>query len=136
MADTSDYPFQLKKVYSFTLYPTVILPGDYTNVTVMGIIDYETALQLADIPAIHTNVYPYLPTGTPDDPSQYDYLKVKLSSGVITVLGLPWINLNTVELVESLRATIVVEDVTNNDATRLRECLVQNGFNNITISIS
>lgn len=132
----TDYPFVIKGVYSFTLYPATVVPGDFTNVTIMAIMDYDSALQLADIPAIHTNVFPYLPSGTPNDPSQYDYVKIKLSSGVITVLGMPWINQSTIALVQSLTATVVIEGVSNNDGPRIRDCLVQNGFNNVVITIN
>jgi hypothetical protein len=134
MADTP-YPFEVKKVYSFTLYPATVMPGDFTNVTVMAIMDYDSALQFADIPAIHPNVFPYLPSGTPNDPTQYDYLKVKLSSGVVTVLGIPWINEATIALVRSLTANVVIEGVSNNDAPRILAALVQNGFNNVNVKI-
>lgn len=135
-SSNSEYPFKVRQVYSFTLYPATVLPGDFTNVTVMAILDYASALQLADIPAIHPNVFPYLPSGTPNDPSQYDYVKVMLSSGVITVLGIPWINEATITLVQSLSATVTIEGVSNNDAPRILAALVQNGFNNVEVTIN
>ena len=136
MTTPTDYPFVLKGVYSFTLYPATVIRGDFTDVTIMATMDYETALTIADIPAVHANVYPYLPSGTPNDPSQYDYVKVKLSSGAITVLGMPWINQSTITLVQSLTATVIIEGVSNNDGPRIRDALVQNGYNNLTISIN
>lgn len=136
MTTPADYPFVIKAVYSFVLYPATVIRGDFTDVTIMAMMDYETALTLADIPAVHANVFPYLPSGTPNDPSQYDYVKVKLSSGLITVLGIPWINESTITLVQSLSATILIEGVSNNDGPRIRDALVQNGFNNLTITIN
>lgn len=133
---TTDYPFVIKGVYSFTLYPATVIRGDFTDVTIMAIMDYDSALQLGDIPSIHTNVFPYLPAGTPNDPSQYDYVKIKLSSGVITVLGMPWINQTTITLVQSLTATVIIEGVSNNDGPRILNALVQNGFNNVSVSIN
>lgn len=136
MPTTAPYPFSPRKVYSFTLYPTTVIPGDFSNVTVMGIIDYDTALQSADIPSIHVNVYPYIKQyGVPDDPSQYDYIKVKLANGTITVLGLPWINQSTIVLVQSLSATILLEGVDANAYDRIYQALVNNGFNNPKITI-
>lgn len=132
----TDYPFVIKGVYSFILYPATVIRGDFSNLTIMATMDYESALQLGDIPAVHANVFPYLPAGTPNDPSQYDYVKVKLSSGIVTVLGMPWINQSTIELVQSLSATVVIEGVSNSDGPRIRDALVQNGYNNLTITIN
>lgn len=130
------YPFELKKVYNFDVYPSTILGDDFRNVTILSIMDYESALQLADVAAIHVNVYPYLPTGLPDDPSQYDYVRIRTASGQSTILGISWINLDTVELVESRRMTIKIDGVGSSDIERVRLALVQNGYNNIEISIS
>ncbi len=130
------YPFELKKVYNFDVYPSTILGDDFRNVTILSIMDYESALQLADVAAIHVNVYPYLPAGLPDDPSQYDYVRIRTASGQSTILGISWINLDTVELVESRRMTIKIDGVGSSDIERVRLALVQNGYNNIEISIS
>lgn len=130
------YPFELKKVYSFDVFAPSILGTEFKNVTILSIMDYETALQQADIPAIHTNVYPDLPSGLPDDPSQYDYVRIRTASGVATILGIPWIDLDTVELVESRRMTVKIEGVSSADVERVRIALVQNGFNNIEITLN
>ena len=129
------YPFELKKVYNFDVYPSTILGDDFKNVTILSIMDYESALQLADVAAIHVNVYPYLPTGLPDDPSQYDYVRIRTASGQTTILGISWINLDTVELVESRRMMIKIDGVSSSDIERVRLALVQNGYNNIEINI-
>lgn len=130
------YPFEIKGVYNFDVYPTAILGDDFSNVTILAILDYETALQTADIPAIHTNVFPYLPSGIPDDPSQYDYVRIRTASGSATILGIPWINLDTLELVESRRMTVKIEGVSSSDVERVRIALVQNGFNNLEITLN
>jgi len=77
-----------------------------------------------------------LPAGLPDDPSQYDYVRIRTASGQSTILGISWINLDTVELVESRRMTIKIDGVGSSDIERVRLALVQNGYNNIEISIS
>jgi hypothetical protein len=130
------YPFELKKVYNFDVYPTSILGNDFRSITILAILDYETALQTVDIPAIHTNVYPHLPSGIPDDPSQYDYIRIRTASGNATILGIPWINLDTLELVQSQRITVKIEGVSGSDVERVRLALVQNGFNNLDIQLT
>ncbi len=130
------YPFQLKNVYNFEVYPSPSLGTGFQNVTVLAILDYETALQSADIPAMHVNVYPHLPAGTPDDPSQYDYIRIRTQNGATTILGIPWINLDTLELRQSMSMTVTIEDVGSVDLERVRLALVQNGYNNIKLTLN
>lgn len=130
------YPFQLKNVYNFDVYPSPILGNDFHNVTVLAILDYETALQTVDIPALHVSVYPHLPAGTPDDPSQYDYVRIRTQNGNTTILGIPWINLDTVELRQSMSMTVIIEDVGSIDLERVRLALVQNGYNKIKLTLN
>ena len=130
------YPFELKKVYSFDVYPSQLLGNDFQNVTVLSILDFDTALQFMDVPALHTNVFPTLPAGTPDDPAAYDYVKIKTASGQNTILGIPWINQATIALVESRKMTIVIDGVSAADVDRARNALAQNGFNQIAISLN
>lgn len=130
------YPFELKSVYNFDVYPSAILGTDFQNVTILAILDYETALQSVDLPALHVNVFPLLPAGVPDDPSQYDYVKIKTSSGVNTILGIPWINLATLVLVVSRRMTVTIDGVSGDDVNRVQTCLAQNGYNNINIVLN
>ena len=129
-------PFQIKGVYTFDVYPTSIIGTSFQNVTILAMMDFESALTFADINALHINVYPHLPSGTPDDPTSTDYLLIRTSSGISSIIGLSWINLDTVETVESRRATAVIENVTSADVTRIRDALVMNGFNDISITLN
>lgn len=130
------YPFELKKAYSFSVYPAAILGNNFSNCTVLAIMDYESALQaLPDLAATQANVYPYLPQGTPREPSSYDFVKIRMASGAITIVAVPWINLATVAVVESRKMTIVIDGVGSVDVERVRGALVQNGYNNLTIEI-
>lgn len=127
--------FQTKKNYSFQVYPSGVLgTSNFQKVTVLAILDYESALQFADVQAMHENVLPFLPTGTPDRPQDFDYLLIKTVVGK-TVVGVPWIVPESIELAESLKMEIVLEDVSTNDVIRVRECLSQNGYNNISIRL-
>lgn len=129
--------FELRQSYSFQLYPAALLGNDYENVTVMAILDFETAnLSGLDAQARHVQVYPSLPAGTPNDPAQYSYVKLRRPNGSITILGLPWIKPETVTQVTSSTITVKISGVAAADLARVRACLVQNGFGNIALSIS
>lgn len=129
------YPFATRKVYSFDVYPTAVLGTSYKKVTVASILDYQTALGYADIEALHVNVYSYLPQGTPNRPQDFDYLLLRTESGDMTVVGVPWIIDETVELVESLKIQAIIDGVGTADLERIRACLTQNGYNNIDLQI-
>jgi hypothetical protein len=112
-----------------------LLGTDFQNVTVLAILDYESALGLADIPAMHENVYPYLPAGSPRDPSTYDYLKIRTSAGRTVVLGMPWINESSITLVSSQKMLVTIDGVGSADIARVRTALNQNGYSAIKIEL-
>lgn len=130
------YSFQNRKVYSFDVHPSAILGTGFKNVTVQAVLDYESALSFGDIDAQHANVYRYLPVGTPNRPQDFDYLLIKTDQGTTTIIGVPWIVEETIELVESLKMTVIIEGVGNNDVERVRACLTQNGYDKISISLA
>lgn len=127
--------FELKKVYSFSLYPQAILGNGFKNITVQAKLDYQTALAFGDIDALHINVFPSLPAGTPNRPQDFEYLLLRTENGDSTVIGIPWIIEETVELVESLKINALIDGVGSADIERIRACLSQNGYNKITLSI-
>ena len=130
------YPVEVGKSYDFTVYPATVIPGDYTNVTIMAILDPDSARQLADIDATHVAVYPFLPAGTIDDASAYYYLKVKLNNGLVTVLGIDWINISTIVEKTSVKIYVLIENASSSDVDRVRQCLVMNGFTSLTVSLN
>lgn len=122
------YNFQPGNAYSFNVHPVAILGNDFTNVTVTAILDQETANQFIDTRALHVQVYPTLPQGTPDDPSVYMYLKLKTASGNTRVIGVPWINIETVELVEMGTFTITIPNRSVTDTAKIQNALAANGI--------
>lgn len=130
------YPVEVGKVYDFSVYPSTVIPGDYTNVTILGILDADSARQQSDIDATHAAVYPYLPQGTPDDPNAYYYLKVMLNNGVKSVLGITWIDQSTITERSDTKIYVLIEGASSTDVERVRQCLVMNGFTDITVSLN
>lgn len=131
----SSYPFQTRKAYSFDLHPSSILGTGFKNVTVQAILDYHAALAFADLDALHVNVFPHLPAGTPNRPQDFDYLWIRTQNGDTTIIGIPWIVEETIELVESLKMNVVIDGVGSIDIERVRACLSQNGYDKIEISL-
>lgn len=128
--------FQLRKVYNFDMFNPALLGTSYKGATVLGIMDFESAMREADVQSTHINTYSYLPPGTPNDPRQYDYVRIKTTTGQILVLGMAWIKGETVTVVDSRIITVKIFNVTAGDLPKVRDALVQNGFNNPEITIS
>lgn len=129
------YNFQTRKVYSFNVYPSAILGTGFKNATLQAILDYDSALAFSDLAALHIDVYPSLPAGTPNRPQDFDYLLLRMDNGASTVIGVPWIIEESIEVVQSLKINALIEDVSSADLERVRACLSQNGFDKITLEL-
>lgn len=129
--------FAIKGVYSFNVYPVARLGTNFANVTVMGEFDQATAnAQGFDTAAEHAAVYNTLPAGTPNDPSAYNYIKIKLPSGATQILGVAWIVENSIEIVNLGTITVKISNVNSSDTEKVRKALASNGFAATSISFS
>lgn len=126
---------QLQNTYSFNVYPVAEIGNDFQNVTVLSILDEETARLFLDTRAMHIRVYPRLPVGTPDDPTAYSYIKLRTTSGQVRVIGLPWIVNDSIELVVRSTVVLEIENVNASDQVRIRNALAANGFNAVNIRV-
>lgn len=104
--------YQIGSTYSFQVYPVAQLGNNFQNVVVLAILDATTVQQLGvDIWGVHKNLYASLPPGTPSDPTQYQYLRLKLQSGQTTIVAVPWISDSTVELVNAQTLQVTIGNV-------------------------
>lgn len=131
---TSSDNFKIGSSYTFNIYPYSVLPSTFTNVTCTGIFSASTASKFLDIQAMHARVYPLLPKGTPNSPTGYTYAQFELPSGTTQILGIPWINMDT--LVENTNTEIVVtiSNKTVSDIPTIRDILLSNGIDKLTIT--
>lgn len=122
-------------ILSFEVYPAAVIGTRFDDVKVMGVFDSETARIWIDPEAMHANVYPTLPDGTSDDASQYQYVKLKHLNGNVSILGLPWIREDTIQISEKGTLTLKVEDVGPADRDRIIKALAANGYKPSTVSL-
>lgn len=129
------YNFETNSTYSFDIYPRAYFDTDFTNVTVLGTVGYEMAAKYADIYSLHVQVYPTLPENTPNDPKAFTYLIIKTTTGSTTVIATSWIKEDTIELIVARTMVVTIDNVSSSDINRVRNALVQNGFNNLDIQM-
>lgn len=127
--------FDIKSTYSFSVYAEAFLGSNFDNVTVASILDQESANQLIDTQAMHVAVFPFLPPGTPNDPSAYNYVKFKTQTNGVLVLGIPWIRDSTIQLVDAQTIVVKIGNAKSSDIARIRNMLNANGFNELDFSI-
>jgi hypothetical protein len=131
------YNYQIGQVLSFDMYPAPVLGNNFENATVLAIMDQSTANQIIDTVGNHIKVYDYLkPQGTPNDPSQYNYIKIRTQSGIVTALGMPWINESTIVAATAQVITALISGVTAADIPRVQNALITNGFTNLKVTVS
>lgn len=129
------YPLKIKTSYNFLMRAAAILGTGYENATVMGILDFDTAFQHEnDLVALHTTVYPYLPSGVSRDPRDLLYVRLKTSSGDYRVIAMDWIAAEPT-LVTSQTVKVIISDVSLEKISLIRNILVSNGFEKFDISV-
>lgn len=125
-----------KKSYNFDVYAPSILGTAFKNIEILGYFPYETAVLIQpDIAPIHAEVYSTgkLPVGTPNDPRQYQYYRIKKPDGSTTMLGEVWIDQASIVEVETGTAYCTLPGATSGDLVRLRDMFTQAGFVNFEI---
>lgn len=119
-----------KSTVSFDVYPVAILGVGYSNVKILGLVDASTARALNfDPDAMHVNVYPTLPAGVPNNASEYMYIRIQLENGATTIVGLPWIKEETIQLIAFTTGTFIIPQIGPEDLPKIVKLLAAGGYN-------
>ena len=125
--------FKGKTVRFNTLAPN-ILGANRDNVTIVAAdLDLDTAALLSDVKAKHNQVRNYITT-LPQSAGSYSYVKLRYGNGQVEVLGVPWIDQNTIEVITDRKLTVEVGSVSDSTEQLVREALLQNGITDFKIS--
>ncbi|MCY1278092.1 hypothetical protein D9M68_20060 [compost metagenome] len=109
-----------------------ILGANRENVTVMAVLDMDTAALLADVRSKHVQVRNYIQS-LPQSAGSYSYVKIRYGNGETEILGVPWIDSDSIEVITSRQLSITVRDVSETTEQLVRQALLQNGISNFTI---
>lgn len=102
--------------FSFQVYPTSIIGTGFQDVRLEGHLrGSAVALYGIDIASMHANVYPTLPAGTPDDPYQYPWIRVQHRNGGYSVVGVPWIVPESIEIGQGSRRLLTWNDMSEDE---------------------
>lgn len=125
-------------IVTFTVFPAEIIGNDFQHVKVIGVINAQVAESLGlNAYTLHQQVYPILPRGSaPNDADSYNFLLVEMQNGSKMAIGVPWIDLNTLQIHVSSTATLVLNDITPEKIQIVREALSANGISIASLSIN
>ena len=126
---------KLKQTYSFQVYPSTLLGTVYQDVTVLAILDRESAELIEPISLKHPLLYPSLPKGTSDNPDDYTYYKIRHPSGVISVIAEEWIQSDTIESKDYRTCVVRLNNYPASQVALLRQVLAANGITDFTITM-
>lgn len=121
--------FKPKERWSFEVYPVTLLPTPFKKVKILiGSMDADTARSLADPDPDHAAYLPLLPPGTSKSADAYSYVYVQLQTGEKVVVSEAWIKPETIQKVEGVRITAVVEDESTATVELIRQMFATNGL--------
>lgn len=124
-------------IVTFDVYPSDLLGTKFRQCRVLAILDYDsTRLMGIDPDAQHVKVYDSLPAGTPNDPSAYQWLKVRLFGGDVTAIGIPWIKADTIVVTTTTTITVTYNNASPDDAVKIRTMNANNGFTDFSIDVA
>lgn len=81
-------------------------------------------------------MYPSLPAGTSKDYQNYQFLKIKHSTGENGCVAIEWIDTATFVEHEGVNIEFRIENANASDADRIREILAFNGFTAVNFMLS
>lgn len=120
---------QIGQRFSFEVYPSSVLGNNFKDVRLEGRLSARLAISYGvDVVSMHANVYPTLPAGTPNDPMQYEYIRIQYPSGEFMVLGVPYIRPETIMVSTGGIIDLSFQDKTQADLERILQALSANGF--------
>lgn len=117
---------------SFSTKPTTILPLEYTNVEVVGIVGYSMAISIEDVSAKYQQMIPFLPEMSKDF-SRADYVVIKHNSGQLEALALAWIEESTITTTSVTSKKVTLINVSSAADQKIAKMLRLNGFTDFTI---
>ncbi len=110
----------VKKRYNLETY----LKFRYSNVVLLSLLDAQTLMDLGQDPqAMHIQNAPSLPPGGPTRYNDYLYGKFENPQGLITYIGLPWINPTTLQEITGLVHILTIRGASSDQIESLRSML-------------
>lgn len=119
--------------YDFPMLAPAILGTSIKGATILGFLDYSSAISIEDVSALHASVLSLLPTGTTADPAKLIYVKLRTSISAVRMIALQWIAYQPTRNTANT-LVITVNNVNHSELARVASLMRANGFSDFTIT--
>ncbi len=116
----------------FSTNAPAVLGAARQAVTVVAVLDLDTAMLLADVRAKHAQVKSHI-ADLPQSAGAYSYVKLRYGNGDVEVLGVPWINHESIEVLTDRKLVITINNITDSTENLVKQALLQNGIQDFSI---
>lgn len=114
--------------FSFEVFPSAVL-GYFRDVVLDCRLSANGARSFGvDVDALHANVYRTLPSTVPNDPNAYDYIRVRHANGTYTIVGVPYIRAESIQMSTFGVLTLRFEGVNQQDQQRILNAVSASGY--------
>lgn len=114
--------------FSFEVYPSAVL-GYFRDVVLDSRLSADGARSFGvDVDALHANVYRTLPNGVPNDPNAYDYIRVRHANGTYSVVGVPYIRGESIQMSTFGVLTLRFDGINQQDQQRILNAVSASGY--------
>ena len=111
------------KVYSFNTKSPVFLGASIERAKLKSIVDADTARRFAPIDQLHAQIYPTLPTGTPNDVNASTYYIFEGMNKSTIVFSEDWIVESSIEVIEHIEIVVTIPRASLSDIQKVRTAL-------------
>lgn len=110
-------------MYSFNTKSPVFLGASIERAKLKSIVDADTARRFAPIDQLHAQIYPTLPTGTPNDVNASTYYIFEGMNKSTIVFSEDWIVESSIEVIEHIEIVVTVPRASLSDIQKVRTAL-------------
>lgn len=118
----------LNNYYNINTYAPIIFGSNLKNLKLVSILDYNTAIKFSNIPMVQKQIEPYLPPNSPLNFNAYTYYKFIDSEKNEIIIADIWLIPDSIVLVTSISANILVTNITTGDIPIIRDQLRLLGY--------
>ena len=133
MAASNVPNFEIGSRYNFNTVSPTVLSASYKNMKVIAILTFRIAIKYADVVTINEQIEKVEGISLLD-PKDVRYILFENEYGEEVVLAEDWIDPNSVVKVDSITATIRIENITTEDLLVIENALRALGYNKIDIT--
>jgi len=120
---------QINSTYTFNTLAPALLGAVIKNAVLNAVLDFETATKFENVAVLYEQIYPALPSGSPQSPTGVLFYRFTSESGQKIFIAEPWIDGSSLVVVTNQNFTINIVNATSTDRTNIQTALAHLGVN-------